>query len=135
MRIILFAKAFAVFTVLAMIGVFASPYIFGGYQMADISFRFLQFEALALALAIATAIIIPPIFGVLKNEDLLIISRDPVRNRTSFRLTKALERGKIGAKIRIKSGGGEEVAIVESYSGIVTPARVSVRVEENIQVI
>ena len=50
MRIILFAKAFALFTVLALIAVFLAPYISDQYQTSEIVFRILQFESLALAL-------------------------------------------------------------------------------------
>lgn len=135
MRIILFAKAFAVFTVLAMLGVFAAPFIFEEYGASEIMFRFLQFEALALALALLSAIAIPPVFGVLKGEDVLMITRDPIGNRTVFRLAKALEGGKVGKEIKITNGAEGEIATIESYSGIVTPARVRSKPEANIRVI
>ena len=135
MRIILFAKAFAVFTVLAMIGVFLSPYLFGESQISQILFRFLQFEALALALSIATAIAVPPLFGVLKGEDVLMVTHDPIGNRTVFKLAKVIEGGRVGAEIKVTNGAAGEIVTVDSYSGIVTPARVSAKPEANIKVI
>jgi len=135
MRIILFAKAFAVFTTLAMIGVFLAPYVFGEYQATEILFRFLQFEALALALSIIATAAIPHFFGVLKGEDVLMVTKDPIGNRTVFKLAKAINGGKLGSEIKVTNGADGEIVTVESYSGIVTPARVSSKPEANIKVI
>ncbi len=135
MRIVLFAKLFALFTVVAMIGVFVAPYLLAEYQTTEILFRFLQFEALALALSIIVAFILPQVIGVAKGETVLIITNDPVANRTVFKMAKALESAKVSKEIKIQTNGVEQIGVVESYSGLITPARVSIKLESNIKVI
>ncbi|MFA5108147.1 MAG: hypothetical protein WC492_01275 [Candidatus Micrarchaeia archaeon] len=136
MRIVLFAKAFALFTVLAMFGVFIAPVILKEYDMTSILLRFVEFEALALALSIITTAVVPSSFGVLKGDGVLVISRDPINGGTMIKLGTALERKKLGETIRINTGEAEAVvATVESYAGIITPARVGIRAEQNIKVI
>ncbi len=132
MRIILFSKALAVLTIPAMVGVFLSP----NKGLAGMLASFIQYEALALAGAIVAAIALPNLFGVRKGERVLLITNDPVTSAITVRLVVALESGKLHENIRIALDGGmEALAEVESYTGILTPARVSVKAENAIRVI
>lgn len=132
MRIILFSKALAILTVPAMVGVFLSP----NKGLTSMLASFIQFEALALAGAIVAAIAVPNLFGVRKGERVLLITNDPVTNAITVRLVLALESGKLHENIKIAlEGGMEALATVESYPGILTPARVSVKTENAIRVI
>ena len=97
---------------------------------------FLQYEALAVAGAIVFSIAHPLIFGVQKGEHVLLITHEPVAGALSVRLAVALENGKVHQDIRIAMGEGmEALATVESYSGLITPARVSIKPENAIRVI
>ena len=135
MRIVFFAQSFAIFTALAMIAVFAVPFILEEYGTVSIVMRFLQFEALALALGIGVAIFVPMYFGILKGEKVLLITTDPVRRNTVIKIATALESGKLNEDIKIQMGKKQYTGTVESYSGIITPARISLRPEKNIEVI
>lgn len=132
MRIILFSKVLAVLTIPAMVGVFLSP----NRGLTSMVASFIQYEALALAGAIVAAIAVPNLFGVRKGERVLLITNDPVTNAITVRLVLALESGKLHENIKVAMEGGmEALATVESYPGILTPARVSVKTENAIRVI
>ncbi|VVB56571.1 Uncharacterised protein [uncultured archaeon] len=132
MRIVTFIKSLAVLTIPAMAGVFfARP-----EGLANTAAVFIQCEALALAGAIGFTIAHPFIFGVSKGERVLLITTDPVSNSLSIRLAVALQKGKVHENIKIGLDGGlEALATIESYPGIFTPARVSVKPENAIRVI
>ncbi len=132
MRLLTFSKALAVLTVPAMVGVFLTP----NRGLTSMVAAFLQYEALALAGAIVAAIALPNLFGVRKGERVLLITNDPVTNAVTVRLVVALQSGKLHENIKIAMDGGlEALATVESYPGILTPARVSVKVENALRVI
>ncbi len=132
MRILIFSKALAVLTIPAMVGVFLSP----NKGLTSMLASFLQYEALALAGAIVAAMAVPNMFGVRKGERVLLITNDPVSNAIVVRLVVALESGRLHENIKIAMDGGlEALATVESYPGILTPARVSVKTENAIRVI
>ncbi len=132
MRILIFSKVLAILTVPAMVGVFLSP----NKGLTSMLAAFIQYEALALAGAIVAAIALPNLFGVRKGERVLLITNDPVSNAVTVRLVQALENGKLHENIKIAMEGGlEALATVESYPGILTPARVSVKTENAIRVI
>ena len=132
MRIITFIKSLAVLTVPAMLGVWLSKPIGLTHTLAS----FLQFEALALVGAIVFAFAQPMLFGVSKGERVLLITQDPVSSSIAVRLAVALESGKLHKDIKIAMDGGlEAIATIESYPGILTPARVSVKPENAIRVI
>jgi hypothetical protein len=115
-----------------MVGVFLSKPAGLGNTIAAI----LQFEGLALAGAIIYAIVHPLLFGVSKGERVLLLAPDPISNSLTIRLAVALENGKKHQSIRIAMDGGmEAVATVESYAGILTPARVSIKPENAIKII
>ena len=132
MRILTFAKTLIVLTVPAMLAVFlAAP-----KGLTNTIATFLQFEALALAGAIVYAIAKPIVYGVQKGEQVLLITNDPMSNAMSVRLATALESGKLHGTIKISMGGAMTAqAEIESYAGIITPARVSVKPENTISVI
>lgn len=132
MRILTFAKTLIVLTIPAMLGVFLSA----PKGLTSTIATFLQFEALALAGAILYAVAKPIVYGVQKGEQVLLIDSNPMTNGISVRLATALESAKLHQNIKISMGGtGEIVATVESYSGIITPARVSIKPENSISVI
>ena len=132
MRILVFSKALAVLTIPAMVGVFLTPNR-GIISMLSV---FVQYEALALAGALAATIFYPDVLGVRKGEQVLLITTDPITNAVAVRLVRALENGKLHNNIKISLDGGKEaLATIESYPGILTPARVSVKVENAITVI
>ena len=135
MQIIFFSKSFALFTALAMIGAFAAPFVLAEYGAVDLLFRVIQFEALALALSIASTFLYPQIFGVQKGEKVLLVTTDPVANRTIIKLATALESGKLHEMIKIGVGHEEMEGEVEAYAGIISPAKVKAKPEENISVI
>ena len=132
MRILIFSKALAILTIPAMVGVFLTP----NKGLTSMLASFIQYEALALAGSILAAILLPNVFGVRKGERVLLITNDPVTNAMTVRLVLALESGKLHENIKIAMDGGmETLATVESYPGILTPARVSVKTENAIRVI
>ncbi|PIT84803.1 hypothetical protein COU37_00910 [Candidatus Micrarchaeota archaeon CG10_big_fil_rev_8_21_14_0_10_45_29] len=135
MQIIFFSKIFALFTALAMIGAFAVPFVLAEYGAVDLLFRVIQFEALALALSIVSTFAYPHLFGVQKGEKVLLVTTDPVANRTIIKLATALESGKLHKMIKIGVGHDEMEGEVESYAGIISPAKVKAAPEENIKVI
>ncbi|MFH1306027.1 MAG: hypothetical protein ABIH83_00015 [Candidatus Micrarchaeota archaeon] len=135
MRIVLFAQAFAIFTAIAMIGVFVAPLLLAEYGTTNILFRFLQFEALALGMAIVATIAIPQLTGVQKGEKVLLITSDPVSNRMTIKIATALENAKLNKEIKIDLGDVVATGTVESYSGIISPARINIKPEQNIKVI
>ncbi len=131
MRILTFVKSLAVLTVPAMAGVFFSR----PAGLLNTAAVFIQFEALALAGAIMFTIAHPFLFGVSKGERVLLITQDPVTSAMTIRLAVALEKGKVHQNIKIGMDGGlEALATIESYPGIFTPARVSVKPENAISV-
>ena len=136
MRIVLFAKLFFVFTALAMLGVFAAPLVAPSLSAVSLLVRALQLEALAAGLAILTTAVYPTVFGVRKGEKVLIITNDPITNALIIRLATALEGSKLHQSIKIgMDNGSVMIGTVDAYPGIISPARVSVKPESNIQVI
>jgi len=132
MRILTFAKSLIVLTIPAMLGVFLSS----PKGLTNTIAMVLQFEALAVAGAIIYAVAKPFVFGVQKGEQVLIVESNPMTNGISVRLATAMESAKLHKNIKISMGGTSEiVATVESYSGIITPARVSIKPENSISVI
>jgi hypothetical protein len=132
MRILTFAKTLIVLTVPAGVGVFLSA----PKGLTNTLAAFLQLEALALAGAILYTVAKPFVFGVQKGEQVLLITNDPMSSAINVRLATALSDGKLHQNIKIGMGGSmEATATVESYSGIITPARVSVKPENTISVI
>lgn len=132
MRILTFAKSLIVLTIPAMLGVFMSA----PKGLTNTIATSLQFEALAMAGALIYTVAKPLIWGVQKGEPVLLIDSNPMSNGISLRLATALENGKLHQNIKISMGGTvEAIATVESYSGIITPARVSVKPENSISVI
>jgi len=135
MRIILFSQIFAMLTVLGVVGVFAIPFLAPSIGAANILLGLIQFEAIAAVLSAGISYSLPPIVGIMKGENVLILTHDPMRNRTIVKIGTALETKKKGQEIKVISGSAPETGIVQEYSGIVTPARVSIKAEENIKVI
>ena len=132
MRFVTFSKSLAVLTVPAMVGVFFTP----NKGLTSMLAVFIQYEALALAGAILAAIFVPNIFGVRKGERVLLITTDPVTNAVAVRLVLAMENGKLHQNIKVSLDGGQvALATIESYPGVITPARVSVKTENMIKVI
>ena len=132
MRILTFVKAAVVLTVPAMAGVFVSA----PKGLTNTIALALQFEALAMAGALAYTVVKPLVWGVQKGEQVLLITNDPMSNAMSVRLATALESGKLHSTIKISMGGAMTAqAEIESYAGIITPARVSVKPENTISVI
>lgn len=125
----------AVFSALAMIGVFVSPILFLEYGTTSILMRFVQFEALAVALSIISALAVPNYLGVMKGEKVLVITSDPLKRSTTIKIATALEGGKINSDIKIEVGNSVLTGTIESYCGIITPARISIKPEKNINVI
>ena len=135
MRIILFAQIFAALTVLGVAGVFAIPFLLPELGAANVLLGLIQFEAVAVILSAGIAYALPMFLGIMKGENVLILTHDPIRNRTIIKIGKALETRKKGQEIKVTTGGDPETGIVQEYSGIVTPARVRIKPEENIKVI
>ena len=136
MRIIFFAKAFAGFTVLAMFAAFLTPILVPSIGAGGLIVRMFQYEALAFAFALVLTISYPPLFGVSVGERVLMITSDPVTNHIIVRLATALEHKKLHQLIKVGlDDGSEMVGTVDSYPGIVSPARVSVKAENNLKVI
>ncbi|MFH1095117.1 MAG: hypothetical protein V1728_02785 [Candidatus Micrarchaeota archaeon] len=136
MRIIFFAKAFAGFTILAMLAAFATPFLVPEVGAGGLIVRLFQYEALAFALALLLTIVYPRLLGVSKGERVLIITNDPVANHLIIRLATALEHKKLHELIKVGlDDGSEVVGLVDSYPGIISPARVSVKAENNLKVI
>lgn len=132
MRIWIFAKALAGFTVIAMVLLFFSTAKAASEILVDI----IKFEGLALAAAIVTTAAYPYVRGVEIGEKVLIISTDPVTNRTNIHLATALENGKLNGRIKVALGNGSDaVCTIEAYSGIITPARGQISQESTIKVI
>jgi hypothetical protein len=135
MRIVLFIKLLALFTGLALLGVFLSPLAIPSLGAVSLFVRLLQFEALAGGLAILTTAIYPYVLGVRKGEKVLIITNDPLTNALIIRLATALEGRKLHESIKIGlDDGSVMVGKVDAYPGIISPARVSVNPESNIRV-
>ena len=136
MRVIFFSKAFFVLTSLAMVGAFLAPIVFSEYKTTSILLRMIEFEALAFGLALLATAIYPNFFGVQKGENVLVVTSDPITNRMVIKLATALESRKLHEMIRISViDGTQTIGKVEAYPGIVSPARISVKPEENIEVI
>ena len=136
MRIILFAQMFAALTVIAVLAMFIVPFVFAQIGAAEILLALLQFEVAAFVLSAIVSYFLPQYFGVMKGENVLLIIKDPISNKTIIKIAKTAEGGKLGREIKVYSGGGEsEMAVVEAYSGIIAPARVRAKPESNIKVI
>ncbi|GEM_PF-6338128 len=132
MKIVIFAKALAVFTVVAMIALFLSA----AQTKTDIVVEIIKFEGLALAASIIAMFAYPHVRGMEPGEMIFITSQDPVTNNRSFFIATALESGKEKGKIKVNLGNGNEaVAIIESYSGIIMPARGRLTQESMVKVI
>ena len=98
--------------------------------------RGMQLEALATGLALIATAIYPYVFGVRKGEKVLLITNDPITNALMIRLATALEGSKIHQSIKIGMDDGSVMTgTLDSYPGIISPARVSVKPESNIRVI
>lgn len=133
MRIVLFSKLLAGFTLLAMVGVFLAG---TGRGLASIAATLILYEALAIGGAIAITLAYPFFYGVRKGEKVFIITSNPIQNGHMIRLGTALEDGKMHQLIRVDIGdGGEHKCEIESYDGFVFPARVSMKMENEIKVI
>lgn len=131
MKIIIFAKALAALTVLAMLAIYLSP----TEGLREYAIAFAKFEGLAVAGAIVVAFAYPHLRGVEAGEKLLVKISDPLSNRMSISLATALESGKLNQKIKVNLGTTEALAVIESYMGIITPAWASVQPESALKVI
>lgn len=136
MRVILFAKIFALFSAFALLAVFLTPYLIPESGKVDYLFRAMQYEALAVALAIIATAVYPNVFGVQKGEKVLLVTTDPITNRMIISLVTALENKKLNENIKIKmSDGNTAEGIIESYPGLISPARITMKPEQNLKVI
>lgn len=132
MKIVIFAKALAAFTVIAMIALFLSP----AQRSLDILVDIIKYEGLALAASIVTMFVYPHMKGLEAGEMVFITSSDPITNNKSFFIATALENGKEKGKVRVNLGNGSEaVAIIDSYSGILMPARGRLTQESIVKII
>jgi hypothetical protein len=119
-----------------MVGVFLAPLVFSEYKTTSIMLRAIEFEALAFGISLLATAIYPNFFGVQKGENVLVVTSDPITNRVIIKLATALESRKLHEMIKISvMDGTETVGTVESYPGIISPARISIKPEENIKVI
>jgi hypothetical protein len=131
-KIVIFAKALAAFTVLAMIALFISPAMHAGEFLVEVA----KFEGLAVAAAIITAFAYPYIRGIDAGDKVLIFSNDPVNGRMGVHIATALESGKLHAKIRVSLGNGSDaVCEIVSLPGIITPAGGKLTPESMVKVI
>lgn len=131
-RLVVFSCALGALTALAMVGVFISS---AGASLGGLLVSFLQYEALAVAGSIVTAMAYYNIMGVRKGDQVLVINQEPINQGLSIRIAVALENAKLHKPIRIRFGNEEVVGEVDSYPGFIYPARVSVKTENNIKVI
>lgn len=135
MRIVFFAKTLAATTALAMLGVVwaaINPAVGG----RGIVVSLVMFEALALAVSIVATVAYPMLTGVRKGEKVLLVTNDPVTNALIIRLATALQHAKLHETIQLGLDDGSQISgQVDSYQGIISPARVSVKPENNIRVI
>ncbi len=136
MRILLFAKMFALFTGLAMVGVFVSPLVWPSEGALGLVVRGLQFEALAVALTIGAMLLQPHDVIVRKGDTVLVIMENPVNNSHSIHLASALQNGKLHEEIQIQmDNASTATGRINSNPGILWPARVGIKIESTIKVI
>jgi hypothetical protein len=132
MKIFIFAKALAAFTVIAMIALFASP----AQRTAEILVDIIKYEGLALAASIVVMFAYPHVKGLEAGELVFITSSDPVTNNKSFFIATALENGKKQGNVRVNLGNGNEaVAVIDAYAGIIMPARGRLTQESMVKII
>ncbi len=132
MKIAVFLKALLAASALAVVAFIFAPKT----GAVDALVQAVGFAALALISSIGFALAYPHIFGVQKGETVLLMASDPLSSRMVIQFCTAQENGKLKQSIKIRMmDGSDNIAVIESYPGIVTPARVSLRPESIIKLI
>jgi hypothetical protein len=121
MRLWLFLKAFAICTAGALIyaAVFAGEITLG---------LLVRLAAADLGVSLLVAMLYPNVRGVKAGDMVLLVSDAGI---FSIRTAVALESKRVNEAIRLALPDGREAyAMLESYAGLITPARARVLVEK-----
>ena len=120
MRLWLFLKVFAICTAAAL--------IYAAAFAGDITLGLLvRLAAADLGVSLLVAMVYPQVRGVKAGDMMLLISDEGI---FSIRTAVALEGKRLNETIRLSLPDGREaIGMVESYAGIITPARARLMVE------
>jgi len=121
MRLWLFLKAFAICSAVALL------YAALGFEAITLGLL-VRLAAADLGISLLVAMLYPNVRGVKAGDMVLLVSDAGI---FSIRTAVALESKRVNETIRVALPDGREAyAMLESYAGIITPARARVLVEK-----
>ena len=120
MRLALFFNTFAVTAAVSLVALAVLPF---SWELA------LRVGAACAGLALLAPILVPPLRGVRKGDRVMVVTspNGGLMATLMARSAVALENAKKDARVRVRlDDGSEQFAVVDSYIGFFSPARVRI---------